>query len=297
MMNEQPGRPKSTEVYHRLRRIAREQGRQTDELFQMYLLERFLFRWATSKYAGQFVLKGGTLLAAYDLRRATRDIDVQILEEPYDVATITGVAQAISQLEVDDGVTFDSAQLNTRIIREDATHPGARLRIPARLATAQLMLQIDINIGDPITPNPELLEYPQLLGGSFQMLGYPLASVLAEKIVTMMELREANTRDRDVGDIVRVLDTHSIKSDDLFSAITATAAYRNVSVRTLASCVPDLATRRQVPWLRWRNRMGLDNALPEQFQEAIEQVVAFADPIIDGSIGNKTWDPQSQAWR
>ncbi len=157
MMNEQPGRPKSTEVYHRLRRIAREQGRQTDELFQMYLLERFLFRWATSKYAGQFVLKGGTLLAAYDLRRATRDIDVQILEEPYDLATIMGVAQA--------------------------------------------------------------------------------------------------------------------------------------------SCVPDLATRRQVPWLRWRNRMGLDNALPEQFQEAIEQVVAFADPIIDGSIGNKTWNPQSQAWR
>ena len=71
--------PTAAEVYNRLRRLAREQGRATDELFHLYLLERFLYRWANSRLADQFVLKGGTLLAAYDLRRATRDIDVQAL--------------------------------------------------------------------------------------------------------------------------------------------------------------------------------------------------------------------------
>ena len=38
-----------------------------------------------------------------------------------------------------------------------------------------------------------MMAYPQLLGGSFDIQGYPLATVLAEKLVTMLELADANT--------------------------------------------------------------------------------------------------------
>lgn len=38
---------------------------------------RFLDRLASSRFAEQLVLKGGVLLAAFEERRATRDIDLQ----------------------------------------------------------------------------------------------------------------------------------------------------------------------------------------------------------------------------
>ena len=66
----------SREVYRALQRQAREEGRGTQELFEFYLLERFLYRLSISEYRDHFVLKGGLLLTAVGTRRPTRDVDV-----------------------------------------------------------------------------------------------------------------------------------------------------------------------------------------------------------------------------
>lgn len=296
-MTSQPDRSTADNVYKQLRRLAREQGRATDELFQLYLLERFIFRWASSQHADGLVLKGGMLLAAYDLRRATRDIDVQALAVDGEVGLLTALVGEICAVEVDDGVTFDLSQLDARSIREGAAFEGLRVRVPAALGRAQLVLRLDINIGDPITPAPAQLAYPQLLGGTFTLTGYPLASVLAEKLVTMLELREANTRDRDIGDIVRIIDTHPIDSDELRAGCEATAAYRGVQLDRLAGHVNELAVRRQAPWSRWRNRMGLQAALPDAVRDALDRVTQFADPVLEGAVHAATWNPASGRWQ
>ena len=61
--------------YRDLQNLARRDGRPTDELFQLYVLEGFLDRLGGSSHRERFVLKGGVLLAAYGSRRPTRDID------------------------------------------------------------------------------------------------------------------------------------------------------------------------------------------------------------------------------
>lgn len=61
--------------YLELQREARQTGRPTDELIQLYALECCLDRLAHSEYVQNFVLKGGVLLAALNARRPTRDID------------------------------------------------------------------------------------------------------------------------------------------------------------------------------------------------------------------------------
>lgn len=296
-MTIQPEQRMADEAYKQLRRLARDQGRATDEMFQLYVLERFLFRWANSPHADRLVLKGGTLLAAYDLRRATRDIDVQALATDANAAVLTDLVGEICSFEVDDGVTFDLTRLDARSIREGAAYEGLRVRIPAALGRAQLVLRLDINVGDPITPAPGRLDYPQLLGGTFKVSGYPLATVLAEKLVTMLELREANTRDRDIGDIVRIIDTHAIHSDELRAGCEATAAYRGVQLDTLAMYTTELASRRQETWLRWRSRMGLETELPEAIGEALVRITRFADPVLQGVIPASTWDPVDQRWQ
>jgi hypothetical protein len=62
-------------AYLDLQKRARAARRPVDEYLQLYVLECFLARLASSHYAERFVLKGGVLLAAFGERRPTRDID------------------------------------------------------------------------------------------------------------------------------------------------------------------------------------------------------------------------------
>lgn len=62
----------SRHAYTALRRRARTTGRTTQQLLTLYALEGFLRRLVASPHADRFVLKGGMLLTALDLRRPTR---------------------------------------------------------------------------------------------------------------------------------------------------------------------------------------------------------------------------------
>lgn len=160
-MSPQPRRDTTAgRAYNELRNLARRQGRATDELFQLYLLERFLYRLAHSPASDKLVLKGGTLLAAYQLRRATQDIDVQASSFANDEATLGELMHEVCQVQVDDGVSFDLTGLTVITIREGAAYEGLRARLPASLGPAQLVLRLDANFGDPITPAPATMAYP-----------------------------------------------------------------------------------------------------------------------------------------
>ena len=68
---------KAGQAYLAIQRKARADDRSTDELLQLAALEAFVDRLSTSARARDLVLKGGVLLAAYELRRRpTRDVDL-----------------------------------------------------------------------------------------------------------------------------------------------------------------------------------------------------------------------------
>ena len=85
-------------AYLDLQNLARRQGRPTDELHQMYALEGFLARLAISSYAGQLILKGGVLLAAYEARRPTRDAGLQARRLPDQATETLSTARHIAGL-------------------------------------------------------------------------------------------------------------------------------------------------------------------------------------------------------
>jgi len=66
-------------AYLGLRSKAKAAGRPMAEYLRLYALEGFLLRPSQSEHRERFVLKGGVLLAAHDLRRPTTDIDVAAL--------------------------------------------------------------------------------------------------------------------------------------------------------------------------------------------------------------------------
>ena len=91
-------------------------------------------------HAGDFVLKGGVLLAAYGVRRPTKDADANAVRAGVTTEHLAHVVRDVAAIDVDDGVVFDLDTINARQIRKQADYPGFRV-------------QVGVSIG-PWTGNP-----------------------------------------------------------------------------------------------------------------------------------------------
>src|SRR5689334_7085599 len=135
--------------YLDLQRQARQTGRPTDELIQLYALECFIDRLTQSVYARNFVLKGGVLLAALDARRPTRDIDLAASALRNSEAEILAVVRQIAGISLQDGIEFDPEHATAEVIREEDDYSGIRVTLGGTLSRATVHLHVDVNIGDP----------------------------------------------------------------------------------------------------------------------------------------------------
>lgn len=287
------------DAYLDLKNRAQREKRPTQELLQLYVLEAFLGRLAASDAKDRFVLKGGVLLAAFDSRRPTRDVDLAGPDLANDAETVLELIRSIvaSRVEPDDGVEFLPDSATAEVIREEDEYSGVRVSMGARLASASLPFHVDVNVGDPIWPAPSTVEVPRLRGGEpIVLAGYPLHMVHAEKIVTAIQRGVANTRWRDFGDVWTLTRRHSVLAADLREAIDAVAEYRGAQLSPLTEILDGYAELGQARWLAWRRRSNSDH-LPESFAEVLGVVFAFADPVVGYIETSGRWDPQVGNWR
>jgi hypothetical protein len=286
----------SGRAYLDLQKLARATGRPTPELHQLYALECLVARIASSPHSGRLVLKGGLLLAAFSARRPTQDIDLAARGLNADTTTVLALLVEIAAMTIDDGVHFVTTEATAEIIREDAIYKAVRVSMPARLASAKLVIQVDVNVGDPIAPEAAHLELPRLLGGSFQALGYPVTMVLAEKLITALERGATNTRWRDFVDVATLSRQQTIVGDDLLVSLHAVASHRRVELVTLAESLDGFAALAEARWMTWRRKHALGDRTPSTFAELLVEVEAFADPALAGQVTGLRWNPSSSAW-
>lgn len=241
--------------YTQIQATARASGRPTDELLTLYALEGFLQRLTQSPHASKFVLKGGVLLAAFQPRRPTRDIDIQGLDIDNDTATVSGYVTRIASETVADGLVFDLASLTADVIRGEDEYSGVRVKLPCTLHTARVPFYLDVSVGDPIVPAPQTIDLPRLLGGVITLQGFPQPMVLAEKLVTAMQRGTANTRWRDFLDVYTLTGqpTHTSAETEIRESLTAVAQHRAtelIPIATLLDTYPPVAQSKWSAWLR-----------------------------------------------
>jgi hypothetical protein len=277
-----------------LQKKARQEGRATDELLQLLALETFLDRLSTSPASADLVLKGGVLLAAYDMRRPTRDVDLSARGLTNSVEGTVELVRAILAQERDDGWTFGLP--TGEAIREEDEYSGVRVTVLGALATARVSFHVDVNFGDPIWPAPTDVIVPRLLGGTITLRGYSVAMIHAEKIVTAMQRGTANTRWRDYADIYLLSGRHAVSAAELCTAIAKVAAHRRANVISLSDALDGFAALAQARWSAWVRRQRMQDRLPLEFAELLNSVLVFADPLIAGDTHGNQWDPETRAW-
>lgn len=292
MSLERDGLARSVQV--RLARHAKAIGVDPNLVLTRYGVERFLYRLSRTRHAERFVLKGALLLLAWlgDTLRPTRDVDLLGVDELTDDELVAIFREVCGVAVEPDAVTFDAASAKVAPIREGDAYGGRRVTVRGRLGTARVRVQADSGIGDVVTPAPEWLEYPSLLGlPSPRLRAYPRETVLAEKLHAMVLLGIRNSRMKDYFDVHALLRDGAHDEALLARAIAATFVRRRtalpegvpVGLSELFSGDPE----RQAQWRAFLAKNRLQGpALTEVVEELRERVMtAFDHAHREGAAG------------
>ena len=256
-----------------------------------YATEHFLYRLSVSPHAKQFVLKGGNLFIiwqkGYDYR-PTVDSDLLCFgnatpEHLHDI-----FAQACVSTEVpEDGMVFDPKTIEISPIREDTEYGGTRILLVSYLGRARTTLQFDIGIGDAITPAPETVEYPALLGGPAPVLqAYPMATAIAEKTEAMVSRGLINSRMKDFHDIWLLSELFEHDYQTLVLAVNKTFERRRVAMPKTIPIALTAAfgtdSTKQIQWKAFIRKTSSVKA-PADFSLVISRIAEFLIPVLFSS--------------
>jgi len=218
------------QIKGRLKHLAKTNDADARLLIRIYMMERFLERLTVSRFAENFVIKGGILVTSLVgvAMRSTMDIDASIRNANLSEDDISLIVKEVSEIELDDDITFKIKDVSS--IMDEMEYPGVRVAISAYLGKIDVPMKLDISTGDIITPSAISYDYKLMLEDrSISLWTYNLETLLAEKLQTVLVRGVLNTRMRDLYDIKVLFAAYSDKiNKDIFAnAFKATCKKRN----------------------------------------------------------------------
>ena len=226
---------RAASIRARLKQHADTTGQDFNLTLTHYGLERLLYRLSISEHRQNFLLKGALLFVLwYDVpHRPTRDADLLGFGAD-DIGSVENVFRSLCQIIADDGIEFAPQSVKGIEIRKETGYGGVRIEMVATLDGARIVLQVDIGFGDAVTPGPESVNYPVLLGDlpSPSLLTYPKYTVVAEKFQAVCVLGMTNSRMKDYFDLWVLLRDDDLDPAQLRRAIEATLIRRKTPTPT-----------------------------------------------------------------
>ena len=219
----------SRQIKDLVRNLAASSGVEAHVLIRRYMMERLLERISLSPYRDCFILKGGMLVSSLVgvEMRSTMDMDTTVKGLSLTAAEMERVLGEILSISLDDGVSFRIRSVNR--IMEEREYAGLRVSLEALLENAITPLKVDISTGDAITPREIVYPYRLMFENrSISLMAYPLETVLAEKLETILTRATLNSRMRDFYDVQVLWESFSrdIRGETLQRALRACAERR-----------------------------------------------------------------------
>lgn len=202
--------------------------------------------------------------------------------QPYPTSrrTFCPPAECTIQLRqpVEDGIDFSAGTATAEVIREEDDYSGVRVHAEARLSSARLAFHVDVNVGDPIWPEPVTVALPRLRGGEpIELRGY--RSTWSTPRRSSPRSSAAPPTPGGVTSVTSGACTGGTRSAWATFGARATRS-RATGTRECChwpSCSPDSRLSR-----RAGGRNGAVTATPAQFETILQAVIAFADPVLTG---------------
>ena len=246
----------------RLKHIAKEQNRSFQEVWKLFLLERFLVRISKSNYNNRLIFKGGLLLSYYMvIARETTDIDLLVRSLEAGISQIENILVEICNVQIDDNVKmlFESIE---ELDHNHMNYPGYRVKINAQFGKMKDRIQIDIGVGDVVEPvqiDWPLFHYKKqpIFEEYISLQVYPVETIFSEKLETIVARGAANSRMKDFHDVLLlcrksiVIDTGKFKD-----SINKTFSTRGTIVEVPILFLEDEYARLQILWSAHIHTLG-----------------------------------------
>lgn len=213
-----------------VRSFAQKRNLQSQEVLQMFFLERVLERLSKSQYKDNFILKGGFLISSMIgvSERTTMDMDTTVTGIDMEEAEIEKIIREILQIDVGDGISFEFDRIEP--IREDDDYNNFRAYFVANYGKIANVMKIDITTGNEITPHAVRYSYQTILDNDkIDVMAYNIETIIAEKYETIIRRNIGTSRARDFYDLYMFFNLYkdSINVDILRNAVYRTSKKRN----------------------------------------------------------------------
>ena len=210
-----------------IKQLAMELNIRPQQMLHTYYMECFVNRLAHSDYIDRFILKGGYLISnliGFEAR-TTMDVDATLKNFPMDQTVMTKALAHICNIPADDDFTFSLDHLEQ--IREKDEYQGFRAFINLNYEVMRGQLTMDITTGDSIYPDVQQSFFKRCFDQSLiKAWAYPIETVLAEKLETIVTRGVFNTRPRDYYDVYMLTKSVDFDIPTLRHALLATAEHR-----------------------------------------------------------------------
>lgn len=290
-------------VLAKLKNKARASGISYQQCLQLFFQEEFLRKLAASKYAENFVLKGGLFI--YTLTnfesRATVDVDFLMRGLNNDLARMDEIiAEILAVPTGNDFVTFKASK--TEPIAVQRKYHGVSTQITGHIKNVRVPFNVDIGVGDVIIPRPERRNIQTQLSDyeKPEILTYSLESTIAEKFDAILQRFELTGRMKDFYDIYYLSCTFDFDGLKLQTAIQETlqnrgTAYEKDSFDRILSLADD--EDMQTKWRYFLRTLGNPGS---SFDTVIEGIQAFLRPVWESILSEKefllSWQSNGARW-
>lgn len=276
-------------ILTQLKNLSRATGHDMQSYMRLYAQQRLLYRISVSSIAPSFVLKGGVMLAAYNdgiLFRSSDDIDFNGYLAGGAAEVENAIRIAVATHVPEDGVTFDLSTMATK--KEHVGRiPGSKVMLSAHLHTARIPLSVDIGFGNVITPDAQPMEIPTLLPGLVPcpvIAGYPLETIIAEKLHAVRQFGMDNTRHKDLYDLWKIQDSYTLDGPLVAEAVSRTFEHQGSLVAPdMPGLSEEFIDKNAGAWVAFLRKNGLK--VDVGFQEIGSTLRNFANPVMEAALG------------
>lgn len=212
-------------VLTRLKNKAKETGRSYQLCMQLFCQEEFLRRLQNSKYADNFVLKGGLFIYSitdFD-SRVTVDVDFLLRKLPNTPEQLRAILEEI--IAIDTGNNFITFEIkNVSPISVAKKYAGIGASLVAHIKNTRTPFSIDFGVGDVIVPKQEKRKIPTQLDDfiSPTVNTYSLETTISEKLDAILDLMEFSSRMKDYYDIYYLANKFDFDGKTLTKALKRT---------------------------------------------------------------------------
>ena len=291
-------------VLARLKNKATASGRSHQLCLQLFCQEEFLRRLEKSKYADNFVLKGGLFVYAvteFD-SRVTVDVDFLLRKVPNTPEQVKVVLEEIISVSTgNDFVTFEIKDVAPIAVTKKYAGVGAT--VVARIKNTRTPFGIDFGVGDVIVPKHEKRKLPTQLEGfdAPTVNTYSLETTIAEKLDAILNLMEFSSRMKDYYDIYYLANKFDFDGATLTEALSKTFANRAhtftaAQFEQITGFDSDDAMQK-----KWRAFCRKTDIKTDDYGMVLKTIKAFLEKpfaaAVTGTEFDENWSVQEMSWK